>query len=545
MAGTEIAVHSAIGRALADHGVDVMFGLIGDANLYLIDSYVRNHGGRFVAAANEGGAVLMALGYSQVSDKVGVATVTHGPALTNTLTSLIEGVRTNTPLVLLAGETPSEVRHHLQYAPQRELVSIAGTGFEQVRAPGTILEDIATAFRRAVVERRPIVLSIPSNFQWATIPYVRRVTRLPDNRTVGPSGEALDDAIGIIAAAKRPIVLAGRGVHSPESRVSVSRLARRIEAPLATTLRARGMFHGDPFSIGVFGMMSNAAAQEIIAQSDCIVSFGASLGEFTTYQGGLVRGKRVVQVIGEASALGARHVPDVGLVGDPGLTAEVIVKWLDEAEIPGSGFRSDELASQIASSGPSGTVPRGRDGTANLREVLAAIDAAVPADRVLVMDTGRFMVEGLKHFKVRDSSSFVFTSGYGSIGLGISEGIGAAEAAKGRPVVVVCGDGGFMLGGLAEFNTAVRHRSDLIVLLCNDGSYGAEHIQFTHKNMDPTMSLFDWPDFAPVATALGGQGFTVRSPQDAIAAGQALADRRGPVLIDIKLDPNAMPGLGT
>jgi thiamine pyrophosphate-dependent acetolactate synthase large subunit-like protein len=537
-------VHAAIARALSDHGVGTMFGVIGDANLYLVDSFVRDRGGRFVSAANEAGAVLMAIGYAQVSDRVGVATVTHGPALTNTLTALIEGVRLNIPLVLVAGDTPLEARNHLQKAPQRELVTAAGVGFEHVRAPATLLQDIATAFRRAVVERRPVVLNIPANFQWDDIPYARTVHPLPDQRTVGPSSAALDDAIGIIAAARRPIVLAGRGVHTPESRAAVSRLARRIEAALATTLRARGMFGDDPFCIGVFGMMSSPAASAVIADSDCVVAFGASLNDFTTYNGDLVRGKRVVQVIRDAAAIGFWRQPDAGVVGDPGLTADLVVEWLDEAEIPGSGFRSDDLARTVADRRLDPVAARGRPGTVALREVLSALDAAIPRDRVFALDTGRFMVEGLRHFDVTDPSSFVFTTGFGSIGFGMGEAIGAAEAAPGRPVVMLCGDGGFMLGGLAEFNTAVRHRCDLIVIVCNDGSYGAEHIQFADKGMDPALSLFDWPGFAGVATALGGRGVTVGSSADIPAAVAAIAARSGPLLIDVKLDPDIVPRLG-
>jgi thiamine pyrophosphate-dependent acetolactate synthase large subunit-like protein len=116
--------------------------------------------------------------------------------------------------------------------------------------------------------------------------------------------------------------------------------------------------------------------------------------------------------------------------------------------------------------------------------------------------------------------------------------IGAAVAAPGRPVLLVTGDGGFMLGGLAEFNTAVRHKLDLVVAVCNDSSYGAEHIQFRRKNMDPGLSVFEWPDFASVADALGGQGVTVRTAADLDAAARAIAARGRPLLIDLKLDPD-------
>ena len=90
---TKLHVYQSIARAIKDHGVETMFGLMGDANLFMVDSFVRDCGGRFVPAAHEGSSVLMALAYTHVSGAVGVATVTHGPALTNCLTAITEGVR--------------------------------------------------------------------------------------------------------------------------------------------------------------------------------------------------------------------------------------------------------------------------------------------------------------------------------------------------------------------------------------------------------------------------------------------------------------------
>ena len=113
-----------------------------------------------------------------------------------------------------------------------------------------------------------------------------------------------------------------------------------------------------------------------------------------------------------------------------------------------------------------------------------------------------------------------------------------------RPALLVTGDGGFMLGGLAEFSTAVRHGCDLVVVVCNDSSYGAEDVQLTNRGMDPSIARFSWPDFAPVAVALGGQGVTVRTMGDLQSALDAIEARQGPLLIDLKLDPDTVPPLG-
>ena len=98
-----------------------------------------------------------------------------------------------------------------------------------------------------------------------------------------------------------------------------------------------------------------------------------------------------------------------------------------------------------------------------------------------------------------------------------------------------------MMGGINEFNTAVRLKQDLIVIVCNDSAYGAEHIQFLDRSMDPSLAQFDWPSFADVATALGGQGIAVRSARDLETAIDAIGKRDRPLLIELSLDPNDVP----
>ena len=172
---------------------------------------------------------------------------------------------------------------------------------------------------------------------------------------------------------------------------------------------------------------------------------------------------------------------------------------------------------------------------------LTRLESTFPEDRTLVLDGGRFIHHALRRLRVREPRAYVHTVNFGSIGLGMGNAVGAAFGAPGRPVLLVTGDGGFMLGGLAEFTSAVRHGLDLVVVVLNDGAYGAEHIQLRNKNMDPTISTFTWPDLGPVATALGGQGYTVRNTAELAKALTALEHRDRPVLIDVKIDPDAVP----
>ncbi|RFU12128.1 thiamine pyrophosphate-binding protein [Rhodobacteraceae bacterium W635] len=530
-------VYQSIARAVDDHGIDTMFGLIGDANLFMVDSFVRDCGGQFVPAAHEGSSVLMALAYHQVTGRVGMATVTHGPGLTNTTTALTEGVRGQAAIVLLAGDTPVDNPGHLQGIDQRELVKATGAGFEAVRTPATVSMDVARAVYRAQVERRPIVLNMPVEFMWQEVTHTRNLLDVFTAPGGVAEGGILDEAIGMIASARAPIVLAGGGaIHARDSLI---KLADRLEAPLATTLKAKGLFTGHPCNMDIFGTLSTPAAYDLIARVDCIVAFGTGLHSFTTDRGKLMQGKRVIQVDIQPTAIGYTQHPDAGLVADAGLTADAITWWLDEAEIPGSGFTRDLDGAGLTRH------PVGKDtsapGFVNYVRALERLEEALPKDRILVTDGGRFMTEVWCRISVPDPRSNVVTANFGAIGQGLQEAVGAGAAAPGRPVVLFTGDGGFMMGGINEFNTAVRLGLDLIVIVANDSAYGAEHIQFLDRKMDPGLSTFDWPSFAEVATSLGGTGIEVASAEELETAIAALDGRTGPVLIELKLDPNDVP----
>lgn len=532
-------LHAALARALADMGATPLFGLIGDANLYLVDEYIKLDGCRYIDAVNENGAVLMAMGAAMVSGGVGFATVTHGPALTNCVTALAEATKSNTPMVLLCGDTDPVAREHLQNIEQRPVILASGAGFEQMRSPETAVADLARAVRRAKAERRPIAFNMPVNHAWTDVSYAPVSTQMPPVPMTELPEEALNEAIGMIAAARRPLILAGRGAIDPASRAALLRLARRIEAPLATTIRARGLFRGEDYALGVHGSVSTPAAADAIQGADCLIAFGASLNYHTTADGAFVRDRRVIQIADRMQDLGVCAEPDLGILGHPASVADTFVHWLDEAEIPGSGFTA-QLPAQGLDVPEMIPAPGAAEDTVEFLPTMAALNDMLPEDRTIVTDVGRWMVRGYQMMTAPGPLDHVTSASFAAIGLGLATAIGAAAMRPDRPTVLVCGDGGFMLGNLTEFHSAVRAESDLIVIVFNDSSYGAEHIQFRNKQRDPSISLFNWPDFASVARALGGDGMTLRQASDLDTLRQALdtRDPKRPYLIDVRIDPN-------
>ena len=531
-------VYAALATALKDQGAETLYGLMGDANLFMVDHYVRELNGRYAPAVHEGGAVLMALGRAAATGEVAAATITHGPAVSNAVTALIEGAKGTLPIVLLCGDTPIDDPDHQQAVAQRALIEATGAGFEQLRSPATVAADVAAAFRRARAERRPVVLNAPSAFMWEQTRYAPAPLRTPA-LPVGPGeGDALDQTIGVIAAARRPLILAGRGAK--QARGPLLKLAARIGAPVATTLKAKGLFQGADYDLGVFGTVSTPAAADVIASTDCVIAFGAGFSRFTTAHGSYLDGKRIVQIDDDPRQLGRRCAPDAMLAGDPALAAETIIRWLDAAEVASSQATDtiDKAALRAGHPLPKAT---NAPGTLDFSAALQAIDAALPEDRLFVSDGGRFMTEAWCRIGVSAPENFLLSINVGAIGMGMGYAIGAAMARPHQKTVFVTGDGGFMMGGLAEYASVVREGLNMLTVVCNDSAYGAEYIQFEDRQMNPALSTFEWPSFAAMAEAMGSKGLHVRSMDDLTAALAIANDTQGPVLIDLTLDPAAMP----
>ena len=534
--------HDAVAQALVDHGVDTVFAVLGDGNLFIGENLQRQHGTNLIGATHEANAVCMAEGWAKASGKLGVASVTHGPGLTNTITALVEGVKNETPMLVVAGDTPVENEQHLQNLDQHALATASGAGFQPVRNAETIAEDVSTAIRRAHSERRPIVLNVPLNIEWDEVEYVSRPPLNPSPVRLAPDPDQLDTALGIIASSTRPLILAGRGAVKSGAKDALLRLGETLGAPLATSLLGTGYFEGEPFNLGIHGTLSHEVAGETLAIADCVIAFGASLNFFTTDYQTLLAGKRVVHVDIDARHIDRHVTVDAGVVGDAAVVASAMNDLLNEAEHKASSFRTNELKSRLEAFDPAQAFEdKSYQGAVDPRTLTRRLEAGLPKERQVVVDAGRFMLDALT-MSVPKPENLVTSHGFGAIGLGMSTAIGAAVARPTLPTIVCIGDGGYMMGGLTELSTAVHLGLDLIVIVYNDGSYGAEHIQLVTKGMDPTASLHEWPDFCAVAESMGCQTMRIESLDDIDAAIDVVKNRTPgrPVLIEARTDPDVV-----
>ncbi|SEG49317.1 Acetolactate synthase large subunit [Thermomonospora echinospora] len=525
----ESTFHEGLAEALLARNVPV-FGVAGDSNLFLVDSFARL-GGLYVAATHEGGAVLMAAGYASVSGRVGIATITQG-AITNTVTALADAARSHHPLVLLTGETPQWDTDNVQHVPTGQIARSTGAEYLRIDDLAEAGHVLSLAFGRAARTPGPVVLGVPSDLMNRQGP-LPRITPLRPPAQVTPDEAAVARAANVLARAQRPVLLAGRGAIAPNDRESLLELAHRVGARVATTLRAKDLFTGDPADLGIFGGLATSRANAYFDAADTIISVGASLNSYTTSQGAGLHGKHLLQIDDRSEHARAESF----VHGSVDTTVPLLLRHLEDL-----GFTEDQepwdLANEVPSPKPHRPMGEGRPNTVDFLRTLDTLDRVLPPDRLLTVDGGRMFFESVRRLSVATPHDYVHTMSMGSIGLGVGLALGASFADPERLSVLVTGDGGLMLGGLSEFTTAVRNRSKLAVFVMNDGCYGAEHHQMTRRGVAPTMSYFEWPDFAPIGRALGGHGVEVKKPGDLDTVTQMIHEARLPLMVDVKLDPN-------
>lgn len=529
-------VARAVGQALAEAGVDLVFGLVGSGNFFVTNALIAS-GARFISSRHETGAVTMADSYARVTGRLGVCSVHQGPGLTNAITGLAEAAKSRTPLLLLAADvSASAIRSNFKI-DQANLAASVGAIPERLTGADTAVADALRAMRKAQVERRPVVLTMPLDVQGAESPPRDDVPAAPMIHPSRAASNAIDEVLARIAVARRPLILAGRGAVLAHARDELERLGDSIGALFATSAVANGLFSGNPWSLGISGGFASPGAAALIPRADLVLAFGASLNMWTTRQGDLLAHDAiVVQIDDEPGALGSHHRVDVPVVGDVAETARALAA---ESNPRHSDWRTNEVAEQIRLEVWRNT-PYADESTSDRidpRTLSIALDELLPPNRAVAVDAGHFMAYPPMYIQVQDADAFVFTQGFQSIGLGLASAIGAAVARPDRITVAALGDGGAAMA-LPEFETASRLDIGMLMVIYNDSAYSAEVHHFGPMGEPVTLVQFPEMDFASIARAFGLEGVTVRSRDDLEMLHEWVASRpRRSLVLDAKIVP--------
>ncbi len=444
-------------------------------------------------------------------------------------------------MLLLAADTAGAAVRSNFRIDQAALVAAVGAAVERLHGPQSAVADVARAYRRAVVERRPVVLLMPLDVQAAACE-VTAVPPSPPVFAVRPATAAVLALADALADADRPVVLAGRGAVLSGAGQLLEQLADATGALLATSAVVAGLF-GGPWDLGISGGFASPTAAELLVEADLVLAFGASLTMWTTRHGRLLGpGATVAQVDVDAGALGAHHRVDLAVLGDVAQTARDLLVELERRDHPPAGWRSDRLQARIAAGRWRNELydDAGADGRIDPRSLSRALDDLLPPDRTLAVDSGHFMGWAPMYLRVPRDAGFVFTQGFQSVGLGLATAVGAALARPDRITVAAVGDGGLLMA-LGELETVARLGLWMLVVVYDDGAYGAEVHHFGPEGHPVDLVQFPDVDLAAIARGAGLEAVTVRQVEDLAAVSAWLgAGTRTPLLLHALVVPTVV-----
>ena len=561
MSANEMTGGEALARMIQAHEGGPMFGMGGFQLLPFYDA-ARRLGLAHHLINDERAGVFAADAYAKVSGRVGLADATLGPGATNLVTGLVEALNAGSPLVVLTGNTHREHswKNMTQESRQLDILRPAVKEVIRVESVQRIPELMRRAFAVATTGRPgPVVVDVPEDVCHGTHGYGDRefhadpVYQAAPALRCRPDARSLERAARMIAEAKRPILLAGGGVHISGAAEALTELARAINLPVAHTMTGKGAIPcTDPLSAGLFGRYDRIA-NKLIEESDLVIVVGCKLGEIATKRYTVPPvGKRIIHLDILAEEFGRTHEPEVALWGDAreGIRDLLTALSSDAPAIRGrqAGYAGEVVnRMQVWRESVRGRLESNETPVAMAR-LMHELNLAMPTDGILIADGG-FAAHwgGLLYDTKQAGRGFVPDRGFASIGYGLPGAMGAAMAANGRAVVSITGDGGFNMM-IGELETARRTGLDLTVIVVNNAASGyvkaLQHLMYGEGAYHAS-DLVE-TNYAEVAKAFGCHRVRVEQPGQLAGALKSAMSTAGPSVVDVVVtrDPAKMlPGV--
>ena len=512
----KLRVYDVLARAFIQEEVRTCFALLGDANMNWA-ARLAEQGCRMIYVRHEHCALASAMAYARKNREVGVATVTCGPGVTQLITALPAAVRAHLPLVVFAGEAPLKSGWYNQELDQAPIITATGAAYHRLHMPERMPVAIRDAFLQARRERRPVVIGIPFDLQdrpWTGPDDLPKPSRelLPRPSPMPPHPDDVAKAAQLVAGAERVVVLAGLGAAEAGAGAACRALAARMGGLLATTLPARGLFHDDPFCIGISGSYTPEVGIEYLKEADLVIAVGCSLAYHAGGGGQLWPKAKMLQIdIDPVAVSQGQEVAKHHLRADARLGVEALTAALAARGQSGK-WRSDAMAARIRDSKPDSQVFEIEPGLLDPRDVVAALEKALPREWEMV-NSGGHCSWFFAQMPSRPQEKFLTIREFGAIGNGISFAMGVAAARPDRTVVLFDGDGSLMMH-VQELETIRRHGLNLLVVVMNNGAYGSEVHKLRSEGLPEVGSVFGYCDFAGIARGFGLAGRTFKSLDD-------------------------------
>jgi acetolactate synthase-1/2/3 large subunit len=552
-------VIEAIAHELNRRGVKYVFGIPGKESVRL-GVELERLGVQFVSARHETQAVMMADGYWRASGRIGICLLAQGAGFSNGVAGMACAAKARSGIVVISGdllmsdsdpEDPkAKALQNMKGVNPRTVSEGVNIKYLRPLSAETFVDELSGALDLAEAGTA-ISLVVPSDLFSKPAGEAKKTSNGNGNAAdatppIAPSSEDVEMVSEMLCTSwvvSRPVILAGRGAVRAGALPALRQIAELTGALLATTLMGRSSFLGDPYSIGVCGTFSTPVASQYLQEADCILAVGASLNPFTTYGNSIFSKKaHLIHVDRDEAALGKYLDVELAVRADARLFAEELAAELGRRGHKATGFRTDEVAREIAEYTPRSEFnDQSTDGLIDPRTLMVRLNEILPQERLLVVDAGLHLHYACTFLEVQRPEDFIFPIDSLAVGLGMGAAVGAAIAHPDRTTVLEIGDCGLMMG-LADLETAVRYRLPMVVVISNDQAWGAEAQHLRMLNLPDTYVRMETPSFADLANAMGAEGYTVASSADL----ENLKDRftqpiERPIVLDCRVHPDIQP----
>ncbi len=542
MTGAEMVL-----KALADQGVEHVFGYPGGAVLPIYDEMFQQEAVQHILVRQEGGAVHAAEGYARSTGKVGVVLVTSGPGATNAVTGLTDALMDSIPVVCITGQVPT----HL----------IGNDAFQECDTVGITrpctkhnwlvkdVNDVARALHEAFYVARsgrpgPVVVDIPKDIQFATGNYVgpANIQHKTYRPKLKPDQPAIREAVDILASAKKPIFYTGGGVinSGPKASKLLRELARLTGYPVTSTLMGLGAFPASEKQwLGMLGMHGTYEAN--MAMHDCDVMFciGARFDDRITGRlDAFSPNSTKIHVDIDPSSINKNVHVQLPIIGDVAYVLEDVLRvWKSKApQIDKSALKSwwKEIdgwrAKKSLSYKNSDEVIMPQYAVERLYELTKDRDPYVTTE------VGQHQMWAAQFFHFEDPNRWMTSGGLGTMGYGLPAAIGAQLAHPNSLVIDIAGDASILMN-IQEASTAVQYRLPVKVFILNNQYMGMvrQWQQLLHGNRLSESYTEALPDFVKLAEAYGWKGIICDDPNDLDDAIKEMIDTPEPVIFDCRV----------
>ena len=514
------------------------FGVPGESYLAVLDA-LHDSAGRldFVLCRNEGGAAFMAAAWGKLTASPGVCFVTRGPGATNASIGVHTAMQDSVPMLLFVGQVGTDMkgREAFQEIDYRAVFGTVAKWATEIDDVGRIPEILSRAWTTALTGRPgPVGVALPEDMLTSTT----EVAPLAGPARVtepAPAAEAVEEALALLAAAERPLVLIAGSNWTAAGASALQAFAEASDVPVVAAFRFQDQYdNGSPCYCGEAGVGMPAHVKRLVRDADVILAINTRFGEMTT------DGYTLLEVPVPKQTLIHVHASDreIGKVYQPTLGIQAGPNAFAAALRPVRGGRADWRARGRAE-WEAGFEAPAQPSPVDMVAVTAHLREVLPEDVILTNGAGNFTVWPNKFFKFGKAARLLAPQS-GAMGYGLPAAVAAKVAAPGRVVVCFAGDGDFQMS-CQELGTAMQAGAQPIVLIVNNGIYGTirAHQERTYPGRVSGTTMEN-PDFVMLARAYGYHAERVERTEDFPAAfGRALASRTGAVL-DLTISPEAL-----